>query len=63
MDKRILNALNDYQPCSRAELCRITTMARSTVFDVLARLEQEGLVKKQPRPVIKGRPMVEWLVI
>lgn len=62
LDQRIFDVITDYQPCSRDEMVRVTTMARSSVFDALVRLEEQGLVKKQSRPMKRGRPMIEWVI-
>lgn len=44
---KLLNAMNDKQPCSLAELHKATGLPKPTVFRILATLQHEGYVKSE----------------
>jgi IclR family mhp operon transcriptional activator len=44
---KLLNAMNEKQPCSLAELHLATALPKPTVFRILATLQQEGYVKNE----------------
>ena len=58
LDRRLLEILISYGPCTRAELVEVTGVARSSIYDSLRRLELKGLITKYADNIKNvGRPM------
>ena len=58
LDKKLLEILISYGPCTRSELVEVTDAARSSIYDSLRRLEFKGLITKySDRRGSTGRPM------
>ena len=63
-DMRVLEALKEYQPATRMELCDKTGIARTTLYDALTRLMVKRVVVKYTPPVkTKGRPKVFYRTV
>jgi predicted transcriptional regulator len=63
-DLRVLEALKEYQPATRMELCDKTGIARTTLYDALTRLMVKRIVVKYTPPVkTKGRPKVFYRTV
>ncbi|MHA1944955.1 MAG: helix-turn-helix domain-containing protein [Candidatus Hodarchaeales archaeon] len=58
LDRRLLEILISYGPCTRAELVEVTGVARSSIYDSLRRLELKGLITMYSDNIKNvGRPM------
>ena len=58
LDRRLLEILISYGPCTRSELVEVTGVARSSIYDSLRRLEFKGLITKYADNMKNvGRPM------
>ncbi|MHA1977234.1 MAG: helix-turn-helix domain-containing protein [Candidatus Hodarchaeales archaeon] len=63
-DLKVFTALKEHQPATRMELCDKTGIARTTIYDALARLMVMKVVTKYSPPVSKkGRPKVFYRTI
>ncbi|MHA1203345.1 MAG: winged helix-turn-helix transcriptional regulator [Candidatus Heimdallarchaeum aukensis] len=59
IDDLILNILSEKGPLTRDELVELTHIPRTTLYDNLARLIDEGYVKKESVPrKTRGRPKI-----
>lgn len=59
----ILNVLRDYGPLSRSEMVPILGIARTTIYDHLVKLMDEGLVESYINPrKSRGRPSVMYKI-
>jgi chromosome segregation and condensation protein ScpB len=58
LDRRLLEILISYGPCTRTELVEVTGVARSSIYDSLRRLELKGLITNYADNIKNvGRPM------
>jgi DNA-binding transcriptional ArsR family regulator len=58
LDRKLLEILISYGPCTRSELVEVTGVARSSIYDSLRRLEGKGLITKYSDKIGNmGRPM------
>ena len=63
-DLKVFTTLKEHQPATRMELCDKTGIARTTIYDALARLMVMKIVTKYSPPVSKkGRPKVFYRTI
>ncbi|MEE9410623.1 MAG: ArsR family transcriptional regulator [Candidatus Heimdallarchaeota archaeon] len=59
LENLLLNLLSEHGPLTRGELVSHTHIPRSTLYDNLAKLINEGLIKKESIPrTTRGRPKV-----
>lgn len=59
LDNLLLDLLEEHGQLTRSELVSLTHIPRSTLYDNLAKLISQGLVKKQTVPrSTRGRPKV-----
>ena len=63
-DLRVLNALIENQPATRMNLCEVTGIPRTTIYDSLARLILKKIVIKYSEPsTYKGRPKIYYRIV
>ena len=63
-DLRVLNALLKNQPATRMDLCEISGIPRTTIYDSLTRLIIKKVVIKYSNPsTSKGRPKIYYKVV
>lgn len=63
-DLRVLNALLENQPATRMDLCKITGIPRTTIYDSLTRLILKKVAIKYSNPsTSKGRPKIYYKIV